>query len=545
MKIYFLHLAWLFLLFSFSYQQTTYAFPGEIVDSLKSPGYFPTGLTSNGSHLFLADRKTDLIYVLDPSNGEVLRTLETPGYWTMGLCFDGEALYCADIRGGIDEYEYYEGKIYRIDPVTGIILKTLSAPGSRPSGLAFDGTYLWCVDNRSDMVIQFDPDDGTTISAFPAPAKDPQGLTFDGRYLYITDRAMDEIYMVDPKTGFVIQILQAPGPYPRGITIYGDQLFVVDYQTDYIYKLTLKDDEQYRTYDEKKGRLVFTNQIKNFGPGTVLSADFYMAEPQDLINQEIPGTITYSTAPDDFVTDRWGQRSAHFRFTGIDAGETIIIERSCDVMMCEVRWFIFPEDVKPLSEMPPNVSIYLEDNNKYRINHPIIKEAVKDAIGDETNPYWIARKIYQYVIANMYYEMTGGWNTAPTVLARGNGSCSEYTFVLIAMLRSAGIPARYAGSIVVRGDDASFDEVFHRWVEIFLPGYGWLPIDGNRGDKDLPRNQAAAFGYLPNSVLITTLGGGGSEFLEWTYNSNIQYTSEPKTNINTEHFGDWEPLNQE
>jgi len=39
-----------------------------------------------------------------------------------------------------------------------------------------------------------------------------------------------------------------------------------------------------------------------------------------------------------------------------------------------------------------------------------------------------------------------------------------------------GDPAATQGSIVVRHDDASIDEAFHRWAEIYLPNYGWIPV---------------------------------------------------------------------
>jgi transglutaminase-like putative cysteine protease len=142
----------------------------------------------------------------------------------------------------------------------------------------------------------------------------------------------------------------------------------------------------------------------------------------------------------------------------------------------------------------------------------------------------------------MEYELAGGWNIAPAVLDRGNGSCSEYSFVYISMCRAAGIPARYAGSVVIRGDDASYDDVFHRWVEIYLPNFGWLPVDPSRGDKEYPADQANSFGYLGNSFLITTMGGGGSEYLEWGYNANYTYTSKGRCNVEVEYFGEWTPL---
>lgn len=74
--------------------------------------------------------------------------------------------------------------------------------------------------------------------------------------------------------------------------------------------------------------------------------------------------------------------------------------------------------------------------------------------------YKIVKGIYYYLHEKLYYERSGGWNTAPTVLERGNGSCSEYTFVFISMCRAAGVPARYVGSVVERGESASMDEVF-------------------------------------------------------------------------------------
>ena len=141
----------------------------------------------------------------------------------------------------------------------------------------------------------------------------------------------------------------------------------------------------------------------------------------------------------------------------------------------------------------------------------------------------------------MYYEMAGGWNTAPTVLARGNGSCSEYSFVYISMCRAAGLPARYVGSVAIRGDDASMDDVFHRWVEVFMPNYGWIPIDPSGGDRDWPGDQANYIGHVANRYLITTQSGGGSETMAWTYNSNEFFVTEPKTFVVIDNFADWIP----
>ena len=110
------------------------------------------------------------------------------------------------------------------------------------------------------------------------------------------------------------------------------------------------------------------------------------------------------------------------------------------------------------------------------------------------------------------------------------------------MCRAAGVPARYVGSVAERGEKASTDDVFHRWVEVYLPGFGWFPVDPSGGDRDLPADQARGFGHLSRRFLITTQNGGGSKTLEWQYNSNAHYTSDPKTFVVSEYFGDWKPL---
>ncbi len=531
----------LLLALTLTFTSLSFAFPGEVLTKFKTPGNYATGLTFDGEYLWLSDRKTDLLYKIDPFSGEVVSTLPSPGYWPSSLAWDGEYLWCADIKGGQDVEEDYNGIIYKLDTKDGTVLKTLSAPANSPVGLCYDGEYLWCIDNRADKVIQFSPKDGTTIRSFIAPSPDSRGLTFDGEFLWTSDRRHDEIYRLNPETGYVILVTDSPGAYPRDLAYDGNELWHVDYQTDHIYKLSMKDNDQFVKMNERKGRVVYTQQIKNFGPGKVKDVDFHLAVPTNRDNQVID-KVGYSIEPTEFVTDRWGQKTAHYRFKNIKAGETRLVEMTTEATNYDVRYFIFPEEVGSLDEIPEDVtSVYLENNEKFQYDHETIRSAVKKAVGDETNPYWMVRKIFNHIIENMYYEMSGGWNTAPTVLERGNGSCSEYTFVFISMCRSVGIPARYVGSVVVRGDDASMDDVFHRWAEVYIPNFGWIPVDGSRGDRDWPRDQAMAIGHMYNTLLITTQSGGGSETMEWTYNANVFWTTEPKTYVNFEHFADWEP----
>lgn len=524
----------------FAIFSASFAYPGKIIKSFNSPGKFLTGLTFDGKNLWVSDRKADKIYCFDMNNGNVVSSISSPAYWPVGLAFDGKYLWNADAKGGIPLAENYIGMIYKINPSDGTIVQQFIAPSPVPKDMTWDGKYLWLIDDKADKLIQFDTQDGTTIKEFKTPAYNASGLTFDGTYLWIADRGTNEIYMVDPSNGTVLMTLDAPEANPYGLAFDGTNLWCASLNTHILYCLVHKDDEYYVTKNPKTSVITYTHLTTNFGPGTVKSLDVYFAVPENRINQKLIKENQYSIKP-QFVTDKWGQKLAHFQSKNLRPGQQFEVSETIYAETYEVRYFIFPDKVGSLNEIPQEIKDkYLTNDTKYEFNHPVIQKAVIEAIGNETNPYWIARKIYNYLITNMYYEMSGGWNTAPTVLARGNGSCSEYSFVYISMCRAAGLPARYVGSIVQRGQLVSMDDVFHRWVEVYLPNYGWIPVDPSGGDQNSPAAQAKYFGHLGNYFLITTQSGGGSEYLDWQYNSNSYHTCSPKTFVVNEYFGDWE-----
>ena len=521
----------------------TFAFSGEVIKSFNTPGSFPTGLCYDGKNLWLADRGTDKIYYLNPETGTLIRQIESPAYWPMGLAWDGKYLWNADYRGRTDKSEDLDGMIFKIDPKDGTILKTLQAPSKSPKGLTWDGEYLWCVDDKSDKVIQFSHDDGTTINSFPSPSKDPKGITFDGKYLWISDRETDEIYMVDPKTGFVVIILDAPGNYVHGLAVKGKILWSVDYEDDKIYQLKIKDSEKFIRKDKQLHKVTFNHNVTCYGPGKIKTLDVNVALPENRDNQTVLDEINYNISPNKILTDKWGQKTAWFNFKDIKPGEKTEIKVTSVFETYNVRYFIYPENVGSLNDIPNEIKEkYLSDDEKYQINNKVIQETVKQVVGNEKNPYWILRNIHQYLIGHLHYIMDGAWDTAPTVITNGHGSCSEYSFTFISLCKAAGLPTRYVGSTWDRKELAYMDDVYHRWVEVYLPNYGWIPTDPTHGDRTSPRDQAYPIGLVRNSALITTQSGGGSSTMEWTYNSNENYVTEPKTNINITHYADWDKV---
>jgi len=508
------------------------AAPGDVKTSFDSPCKYPAGLATNGTALYVADWRYAKIYELNRSTGEVTRTWDAPTLKPHGLAFAKGLLFVSDS---------HTGGIYMMDRDTGIVENTFQAPEPRATGLAYaDGTLFILAKSKIYKVM---PEDGTIMGYFDTPTKSSRSITHDGTYLWVSDRIKNELYMVDPESGKVLAILDAPGPYPAGIAWLGDHLWNVDFQDRKVYQLVIEGEQMYRLSDPRRARVEYLWALSNYGPGQVKDLTLNIALPMELPNQKLLSEMKFSHQPARTSHDKWGQRASIFEFGSVPAGTKESLTFNVQAEVSAIRYLILPEKVGTLDDIPKDIrKNYTVDGSHYRLESPYIQETVKKIVGDEKNPYWIARKIYDFIIDSLEYEMIGGWDIPEVVLKRRSGSCSEYTYSFVALCRAAGLPARYQGSIVVRGDDASIDEAFHRWAQIYLPNYGWVPVDANRGDAESPADQARGIGELSNRFLITTQGGGDSEYLRWGYNSFAKYKTSGYCNTQEDNFGFWEPL---
>ena len=88
-------------------------------------------------------------------------------------------------------------------------------------------------------------------------------------------------------------------------------------------------------------------------------------------------------------------------------------------------------------------------------------------------PDWDKAQLLSHALyERMEYEpgVTDVHTDAATAFSQGKGVCQDYTHILIALLRSCGIPARYVNGLIV-GHGAT-----HAWVEVH-DGHRWCGID--------------------------------------------------------------------
>ncbi len=508
---------------------------GDILQVIKTPGACPTGLTFDGKNLWLADSFTDKIYKIDPESGKIINSFDSPGYQPEGLAWDGKNLW------HIDAGEKY---MYRLDPETGEALSVLESNSSNPRDLAWDGEYIWIADYRKDILLKVSTVDGMMVENFPSPASEPAGLAFDGKYLWVADRAEDRIYLVNPSDGLTISSFHSYGPFPYGLAWGDDVLWNVDYENDEIYKIKVFCNDILSKWDERQMSLYFVKEFRNYGPGTVKTLNIYLPLAKTRDNQTLMGKVEFDPEPDEIIEDSWGQKIAHFHYKDLKATSMVKPSWKVKAKIYAVEYFIYPDKVGNIEDTPQEIrEKYTRDGDKYCINDPYIQNLARKIAGEEKNPYWIARRVFEYLGEHLSYNLKplGGWNPAPTVLRRGTASCSEYSYTMIALCRALGVPIRYVGAVSRRGDDASIDDVYHRWTEVYLPPYGWIPFDPNKGDTNRPGRGVLGIGNVDARYIITTENGGGDEYLWFGYNYSFKWTSEGRCRIYEKSYGLWSP----
>ncbi len=259
---------------------------------------------------------------------------------------------------------------------------------------------------------------------------------------------------------------------------------------------------------------------------------FYLSLPQDNERQEIQ-FLYPEPGYKKIKKDRYGNRIAVYVEKNMQPGEV-----RTHGWMAHVKMYaaVYEKYDKKQKLKKKRHKLYLMDKENYRINDPNIRKLRHQIVRKGDSDFQKAMAIYKYLINNIEYYRDDKWEPAPDILKNRKGSCSEFNYTLVSLLRASGIPARYTGSLSIRQQDVTEydgniheDAVFHRWTEVFTPDYGWIPFDASRGSGSIKRfgNYYDLVGRLPSGALQTYRGDGGADnMLKWDYTATARSNGE-------------------
>jgi len=98
---------------------------------------------------------------------------------------------------------------------------------------------------------------------------------------------------------------------------------------------------------------------------------------------------------------------------------------------------------------------------------------ITDGIED---PWEKAEAVGRYVYNNLGKSMRESFS-ALEALEAGEGECQAHSLLAMALLRTSGIPARFAYGVVYMPDRGQY--LFHTWVQVYIGE--WIPMDPTLG----------------------------------------------------------------
>jgi len=144
----------------------------------------------------------------------------------------------------------------------------------------------------------------------------------------------------------------------------------------------------------------------------------------------------------------------------------------------EIRMPKLPE--KEPKWNPADYAEYLKATSLGPIDGEVNKLAERITKGKKT-VLAKARAIYDWTVVNMYRDPATrgcGLGDVCALINKPGGKCTDISSMYVALCRAAGVPAREIFGIRLgRKIEEDITTWQHCWVEFFLPGTGWVPVD--------------------------------------------------------------------
>lgn len=142
---------------------------------------------------------------------------------------------------------------------------------------------------------------------------------------------------------------------------------------------------------------------------------------------------------------------------------------------------------------PVNTTTLPEDIREFLLPYPgwiqsddpeIVAKAV-ELVSGATRQAEALDAVQAWVRGNIVYDDTHSLpNNASAVFRNRSGVCAGFATLTVALLRAAGIPARYQeGCVVSDFDDGNYgwavgeEGGWHAWAELYYPDVGWVAVD--------------------------------------------------------------------
>ena len=373
--------------------------------------------------------------------------------------------------------------------------------------------YVTC--QKSGYIFIYERSTKRKITQFPLLGVGTANLTVRDEELWVCDRIEQTVYCLDRATGELQFSILTPFESPTGLAFLpdpttGQQTLYVSYASEEAYirdnpnanpshELTFRD----RTFvhplyfhNDSKGRYALSNgylvemsyaeELLPLDEVDLENLEWRIALPTETDRQKVKHVEAIGVPFTEEIQE--GQKVAVFKFDSLKPNERNIFGWKALLEVRGIKYQLKPDDIDQVSELSPEFRArYLIDDDELAMDTPVIQAAAREAIGTETNLLRKILKIRNFVYDRLSYGIKPHIDPPDVVLERGIGSCGEYVGLLLALSRLNGIACRTVGRYKCppypeRQRIPLEPDYNHVWIEFYVPGFGWLPMESNPDD---------------------------------------------------------------
>lgn len=179
-------------------------------------------------------------------------------------------------------------------------------------------------------------------------------------------------------------------------------------------------------------------------------------------------------------------------------GQPTVFNMVLEVTMFSEVNFIEPDLIKPYNKESGLYKTYTAERTPHIVFTDKIKDLSSKIVGNERNPYLTAKKIFTWISENIPWAGAREYSTIENIsdycVSRMHGDCGIKTLLFMTLCRYNGIPAKWQSGWMLHPGEVNL----HDWSEIYLEGYGWVPVDQSFGLIDSEENDEKYF-FLGNT----------------------------------------------
>jgi transglutaminase-like putative cysteine protease len=227
------------------------------------------------------------------------------------------------------------------------------------------------------------------------------------------------------------------------------------------------------------------HELKVTVPEGAKRVRIWFALPQNDPLQQVKNFKIEAPIPHRVTTDSEGNKAVYLELVDPKLKEFSVVE-TFTLLRREQVSGVDARNAGPLSAPKRAELAPLLAANQHVVIDDRIRKLAAEIVGDEKNPVLVARKLYDWTLANIDYWVKDPKNKKASpvgsteyCLTTKTGNCTDFHSLWTSLARASGIPTRmvYGSFFKKELDGQDADQSYHCWPEFYVPDIGWVPHD--------------------------------------------------------------------